>query len=189
MATFEQHWSDEREGRTLPRFVMDELRGFLSCGVLARGFAHLYCDTCRERHLVAFCCKGRGFCPSCLGRRMNEGAANLVDHVLPEVPIRQWVLTMPHPLRFPLAFEGRLLAAVLRIFIDTVSAWYRERQKRRRLGGGRSGAVAVIQRGSSDLRLNPHFHVLFLDGLCVCPHSPSYADFRIMLSRPRSRRL
>lgn len=25
---------------------------------------------------------------------MNEGAANLVDHVLPDVPIRQWVLTI-----------------------------------------------------------------------------------------------
>ncbi len=42
---------------------------------------------------------------------------------------------------------------------------YRERQKRRRLDGGRCGRVAVIQRGSSDLRLNPHFHVLFLDGV------------------------
>jgi hypothetical protein len=100
-----------------------------------------------------------------MGRRMNEGAENLVDHVLPEVPIRQWVLTLPHPLRFLLAFDGRLLAAVLRIFIDTVAACYRARQQRRGLGGGVCGAVAVIQRGSSDLRLNPHFHVLFLDGV------------------------
>lgn len=36
---------------------------------------------------------------------MNEGAANLADHVLPdEVPLRQWVLTLPFPLRFALAF-------------------------------------------------------------------------------------
>ena len=35
---------------------------------------------------------------------MNEGALNLVDHVLPDVPIRQFVLTLPFPLRFPLAF-------------------------------------------------------------------------------------
>jgi len=27
--------------------------------------------------------KGRGFCPSCGGRRMTERAAHLVDHVLP----------------------------------------------------------------------------------------------------------
>ena len=31
-------------------------------------------------------CKGRGFCPSCGGRRMAERAAHLVDHVFPDVP-------------------------------------------------------------------------------------------------------
>ena|GEM_PF-3405589 len=78
-------------------------------------------------HIVAFCCKGRGFCPSCGGRRMNEAAANLVDHVLPyAVPLRRWVLTLPFPLRFPLAFDPRLLGAVLRIFTDTVATWYRK---------------------------------------------------------------
>ncbi len=61
---------------------------------------------------MAFSCKGRGFCPSCLGRRMNEGAANLMDHVLPEgVPIRLWVVTLPYPLRYPLAFDGRRLSS------------------------------------------------------------------------------
>jgi len=40
---------------------------------------------------------------------MSAGAANLVDHVLPDVPIRQFVVTMPFPLRFPLAFDGNLL--------------------------------------------------------------------------------
>jgi hypothetical protein len=29
--------------------------------------------------------------------------------VLPDVPIRQFVLTMPFPPRFPLAFDGKLL--------------------------------------------------------------------------------
>ena len=121
LGTFEQSWTDEGEGGTLPRFVLEELRGFLDCGIPQKGFAHLYCDKCRTRHLVAFSCKGRGFCPSCGGRRMAAGAANLVDHVLPDhVPIRQWVLTLPYPLRFPLAFDGGLLGAVLRIFTDTV---------------------------------------------------------------------
>jgi hypothetical protein len=34
---------------------------------------------------------------------MVESAAHLVDHVFPEVPVRQWVLTFPLPLRFLLA--------------------------------------------------------------------------------------
>ncbi len=37
---------------------------------------------------------------------MNEGTPNLVDHVLPEtLHIRQWFLTLPYPLRYPLAFR------------------------------------------------------------------------------------
>ena len=159
----------ESEGRTLPRFVTDELRAFLTCGIPAHGFAQLYCDTCKVRHIVAFCCKGRGFCPSCGGRRMNEGAANLADHVLPdEVPLRQWVLTLPFPLRFPLAYGARLLGAVLRIFTETVAAWYRKHAaKQCGTANSEYGGLTVIQRASSDLRLNPHFHTLFLDGVYV----------------------
>jgi hypothetical protein len=32
---------------------------------------------------------------------------------------------------------------------------------------GQSGAVSVVQRTSSDLRLNPHLHVILLDGVFV----------------------
>ena len=90
------------------------------CGILARGLAQLFCPTCHERYVVAWSCKGRGFCPGCGGRRMNAGALTLVDHVLPQVPLRQFVLTVPFLLRFPLAFDGKLLGQVVRIFIDTV---------------------------------------------------------------------
>ena len=96
---------------------------------------------------------------------MNAGALTLVDHVLPDVPLRQFVLTVPFPLRFPLAFDGKLLGQVLRIFIDTVAANYRKRQADRGIPSGKHGAVAVIQRANSDLRCNPHLHVIFLDGL------------------------
>jgi len=155
LQTFEQQWTDHASSRTLPKFVTDELHKYLDCGILARGFAHLYCDECREHHLVAFSCKARAVCPSCLGRRMSEGAANLVDHVLPAVPIRQFVLTLPFPLRFPLAFDGKVLGQVLRIFTDTVAGWYRRRHVERGLPAGETGAVTAIQRANSDLRLSP----------------------------------
>ena len=96
---------------------------------------------------------------------MSAGAATLVDHVLPDVPIRQFVATLPFSLRFPLAFDGELLRQVLRIFTDTVSGWYRKRHVTRGLPEGETGAVTVIQRANSDLRLSPHFHTLFLDGV------------------------
>jgi hypothetical protein len=79
---------------------------------------------------------------------------------LPEVPIRQFVLTLPFSLRFLLAFDGKLLGQVLRIFIDTVASSYRRRLADRGIPDGECGAVTVIQRANSDLRLSPHFHVL-----------------------------
>jgi hypothetical protein len=51
---------------------------------------------------------------------------------------------MPFPLRFPLAFDGKLLGHVVRIFTDTVSTWYRHRVHD--LPDGETGAVTVIQR-------------------------------------------
>jgi Transposase zinc-binding domain len=51
----------------LPAFVEQEFRDFLTCGVLAHGFARLRCTDCALERLAPFSCKGRGFCPSCGG--------------------------------------------------------------------------------------------------------------------------
>jgi len=147
-------------GVKIPKHARKELDGYLDCGLLCRGFARLRCGSCPESLTVAFSCKGRGFCPSCMGRRMCETAAHLIDDVLPEVGLRQWVLTFPFAWRARLAHDGGLLSALTRLFVDTVSAAYTAR-----IGeGAKTGAVTVVQRTSSDLRLNPHLHVVFLDG-------------------------
>ena len=147
-------------GVKLPRHARKELDAYLDCGLLCRGFARLRCASCAESLTVAFSCKGRGFCPSCMGRRMSETAAHLIDDVLPEVGLRQWVLTFPFAWRARLAHDGGLLSVLTRLFVDSVSAAYTAR-----IGeGAKTGAVTVVQRTSSDLRLNPHLHVVFLDG-------------------------
>jgi hypothetical protein len=148
----------------LPKHAKKELEAFLDCGLLCRGFARLRCPACDESRLVAFSCKGRGFCPSCLGRRMCATAANLVEHVLPEVDLRQWVLTFPFAWRRRLGQDGALLSALTRLFVQTVHAFYAERAAVGGITGAKTGAVTVVQRTSSDLRLNPHLHVVFLDG-------------------------
>ncbi len=83
LETFLREAAHRAEGARLPDFVEQEFRGFLTCGVLAHGFARVRCGTCAFERLVPFSCKGRGFCPSCGGRRMTERAAHLVDEVLP----------------------------------------------------------------------------------------------------------
>lgn len=142
----------------IPKHAKKELESYLECGQLCRGFARLKCGDCKESRIVGFSCKGRGFCPSCCGRRMCATAANLIENVLPEqIALRQWVLTFPFPWRRQLAMDGALLGSLTRIFVETVHGFYAEK-------GGKSGAVTVVQRTSSDLRLNPHLHTVFLDG-------------------------
>ena len=63
LLTFEQQWTDQASGRTLPKFVTEELHKYLDCGILARSFAHLYYHDCREHHVVAFSVKARPCAP------------------------------------------------------------------------------------------------------------------------------
>ena len=123
LETFYQAVEEGFASAPLPRFVKQEFERFLDCGVLCRGAALLVCETCSQTHVIAFSCKGRAFCPSCLGRRMVQTSANIMDHVLPRgVPLRQWVLTCPFELRARLGFDapllGELSAAVNGCLLD-----------------------------------------------------------------------
>jgi hypothetical protein len=152
-------------GVGVPRFVEDELRAFLRCGLLAHGFARFRCTGCGADRLVAFSCKGRGVCPSCAGRRMTARAADLVDRVLPHVRHRQWVLSLPFWLRWRCAWDHELARAVLAVFLRAVFGLQRRRAARRGVSGGRTGSVTVIQRFGGALNLNVHFHTLVPDGV------------------------
>jgi len=44
--------------------------------------------------VVAFSYKRRGFCPSCVARRVSDAAEHVDDEVLAEVPVRQWVCSL-----------------------------------------------------------------------------------------------
>jgi hypothetical protein len=154
----------ERSGGYLPKFVRQEFEDYLKCGLLEHGFLRVKCDSCCHEHLVAFSCKRRGFCPSCGARRMVESAAHLVDHVLPEAPVRQWVLTFPFPLRFLFANDPQALSAVLAVVQRAISTFMVRHSGLTVSSGARTGAVTLIQRFGSALNLNVHLHMLFLDG-------------------------
>lgn len=149
--------------RFLPRFVHKELEAFVACGDFRQGFACLACEGCN--HHRPFSCKGRGFCPSCGGRRMAERAAHWVDHVLPVVGVRQWVLTFPWKIRMLLARRHDVVLDLLRIASEAIEQWYEAALCRQGVEGGRTGSVAVLQRFGSALRLNVHAHMLWLDGV------------------------
>jgi len=148
----EQHYPAIRElrseaGRPLPDYVEAEFEAYLGCGRLEEGFLRVRCERCHAEKLVgsrgtSMCralraafgranrrscrfvsCKKRGFCPSCGARRMAETAALLADEVLPERPLRPWVLSLPHALRFLLATDPDALTLVLGVVYRTISRY------------------------------------------------------------------
>ncbi|MBK7249884.1 MAG: transposase [Gammaproteobacteria bacterium] len=167
----EQHYPTFRElraqaGKSLPDYVQEEFDAYLKCGRLEEGFLRVRCEQCHAEKLVAFSCKKRGFCPSCCARRMAETAALLADEVLPERPLRQWVLSLPHALRFLLATDPEALTLVLGVVYRTISRHLLHKAGLKHSSGA-TGAVTLVQRFGSALNLNVHFHMLFLDGVYV----------------------
>ena len=148
----------EATGADLPQFVKDEFDAFLECGILAHGFLRLRCADCGHDKLVAFSCKGRGFCPSCGARRMAQTAASLVDHVIPHVPVRQWVLALPIPLRLLLASRPELLTPVLEVVHRVLTRFLLGRCGLKS-GQADSGAVTLIQRfgSAANLMMQPQY--------------------------------
>ncbi len=96
---------------------------------------------------------------------MTEHAAQLVETVLPRVPVRQWVLTLPYRLRYRLAWDHGLTRAVLGIYARVLQDFYVRSAHRLGLGRGRTGMLTVVQRFGSGVNLNVHFHTLVLDGV------------------------
>jgi len=148
----------------LPRYVEQEFRAYIRCGDFSEGFSRAHCDACGHDLLVAFSCHGRSICPSCCGRRMANVAAHLVDRVLPDVPVRQYVLTLPYELRRLAAFKADVLTALARIFVEAVFARYRSRAGSDGIESPQCGSVNFVQRFGS-LNLHVHFHLLALDGV------------------------
>ncbi len=96
---------------------------------------------------------------------MVDSAAHLVDEYLPKRPIRQWVLSVPYPLRYLLATNPKVVSKVLTIVHRVISTFLIRHARVTVKSGAQRGAVTVIQRFGSALNLNSHFHVFYLNGV------------------------
>src|SRR5206468_6238424 len=167
LETFLASLDADPDATGLPAYVEREFYAYLQCGILAHGFLRLGCDTCPKELLLPFSCKRRGFCPSCAARRMAQTAAHLVECVLPWVPTRQWVVSVPIPLRYWMASSQDLTAKVHTIIRTTIGQYYVNQAVQR--GHERAtvhpGSVTFLQRFGSALNVHLHFHILFLEGV------------------------
>jgi hypothetical protein len=76
-------------------------------------------------------------------------------------------LSLPHRLRYVLAWDHALCRTVSGAFVRAVLGSLRRRARQAGVPGGRGGAVAIIQRFGAALNLNVHIHALVLDGVYV----------------------
>jgi hypothetical protein len=157
----------EQNGSGYPEHVKHEFERFLSCGILGAGFARLQCSTpgCTFERLVGYSCKGRSICPSCVSRRMADCASQLVDHVLPIAPYRQWTLSLPYDVRLRIGYDNKRVGDVLALFLRTVFSWQRLQARRAGIEKPLTGAVTLCQRYGSILQFTPHFHSWLPDGV------------------------
>jgi hypothetical protein len=100
---------------------------------------------------------------------MSELAIHLSERVLPPVPIRQFVLSLPHPLRYMAAYDKDFARKLIHHFMTSIFQWQRKEAKKRyglaSVQEAHCGAVTVIQRFGSAANLNIHLHCLVLDGV------------------------
>ena len=110
------------------------------------------------------------------GLLLVETAAHLVNHVFPRVPVRQWVLSFPWPLRLLFASRPDMLTRVLNVVTRALSTAVLKGAGLSRGAGARSGIVTSIQRFGSALNLN-RWQGLLLQSLpgSEAPRSPKRA--------------
>ena len=161
LATFLAH-TERAYAAPLPKYVVDTFDGYLACGDVAAGFLRCHCEACGHDVLVAFSCKHRALCPSCGTRRMSSEAVQVVDRVLPNVPVRQWVVSLPWELRGLAAARSRVLGAIDRIFAEEIA---RLTKRLAGIDGAQTGSIGCPQIFGGSLNLHPHLHTLAADGV------------------------
>src|SRR5262249_57996982 len=108
---------------------------------------------CARERWAAFSSTGRGFSSLGGARRGAEPAAPPVDWVIPPVPVRQWVLSLPIPLRLLFAAQPQLLAPLLQV-THRVIAGFLVNQAGFKLSRGDTAVGTLIQRFCSAADFN-----------------------------------
>jgi hypothetical protein len=95
---------------------------------------------------------------------MAETAAHIIDHVLPSVPIRQVVLTVPRRIRWVLHHDRKMVSGVLRVFLRALRTTLCKHSPDAPKGSS-LGAVSFLHRAGASMNVHSHFHTVICDGV------------------------
>jgi hypothetical protein len=85
---------------------------------------------------------------------MAATALHIVRKVLPDCPVRQWLLSAPFAVRRLLAADARLLGAVVKLFARVVDCSSLELSRAAGIEGAKTGPLSFQQRFGGSLNAN-----------------------------------
>jgi hypothetical protein len=142
--------------------VKKTFSGYLDCGILERGCARAKCPNpdCNHSKLIAFSCKKRGVCLSCGAKRSVLFAEHLHENIIPKVPHKHTIFSIPKILRLYFRYNRKLCNILFRAAWETLKDLYSEV-----LPFGTAAAAMVLQTSGAKINFNPHLHSLVADGV------------------------
>jgi len=147
----------------LKSYVLKALDAYLDCGIFRHGCARLCCEQCGHSELLAFSCKTRNLCPSCDAKRAAIFAENVHQNILPNLPIRHLVWTIPKMLRGFYRFDSELRGE---FFLATWNSWLEYcKMMFPEIDQLKTAAVMSMHLAGSMLNWHPHLHSLCLSGV------------------------
>lgn len=130
----------------------------LNCGNPKYGYIKYKCVNCNEEYIHGFSCKSK-FCTKC-GRMYSINWAEKQSQNMLNVKHRHSVFTIPEELRNYFYRKRTLLKDLQDAVYQVISYYYNKKVK----GNHEVGVIAVLHTFGSDLKWNPHVHVLFTEG-------------------------
>ena len=95
---------------------------------------------------------------------MHDLTTHIMENVLPEAPVRQWVLSPPFEIAPLLAVRPKVLTHLIRCFVDAISKQMKAAAGNTE-GKLHTGGIVFIQRFTKSITLFPHLHILMVDGV------------------------
>ena len=152
-----ERFNHEHQGRIRP-VIVEEVEKVLVCRDFSKlGFHHYRCPKCgRIEKIIPHSCKSR-FCSSCgqvaVDNWINKALGEFLD-----VAYHHLVFTIPCELRNIFLYDRSLLNLLFKSAAQTILEWCQE------TAGYIPGLVLILHTFGSDLKFNPHIHVLLTEG-------------------------
>lgn len=137
--------------------VLFNVKKILKCRTGQLGFHAYKCPKCGEVKLVPHSCKSR-FCSSCGKIATDRWIGERLSDILP-VEYHHLVFTLPWQLRIVCLANRKVMFQVLFNAINkSIQSWTKE------YGNYIPGFYVVLHTFGSDIKFNPHFHILITAG-------------------------